>query len=195
MNPMNPNKLGLGLGLGLSLAAATLLVVTPSRAFAQTDGSGDFPDEPEPQHQNRLDQCPTDVGVDREFGGNGPRVEFSANLVIAPDGKSLLSRNLFNARETGSGTRTEAEVTAAGAASGLHEEDVWSVTNDCLRIEAILTGDQTLINFTDNDHEEDRFFRAAPDYVSLLKVKGDTSGKDTDNCTNDDTKYHVKFMR
>ncbi|MEM1022033.1 MAG: hypothetical protein AAGJ19_00005 [Myxococcota bacterium] len=118
---------------------------------------------------------------------------FSSNLVIAPDGKDVLSRNLFNAIETGSGTRTEAEVTASGLSSALHEVDPWGVETQCLLIDAILSPDQSLANFTDTDHEEDPVSFSAPSYVQLLKVKGDTSGKDTDNCTNDDTKYHVAY--
>jgi hypothetical protein len=143
-----------------------------------------------PDLPDTKDVCPPMTRPDREFNGNGPIVQLEAEALVTPDAKEIRLRSFFSARELGGDISTAA-----------HETNTFfhrvAGSRTCAVISAIVTPSLSMRVYTDTNHRIDERLPStvAPsgEFVSLFKIRGDTSGLDIGNCTNDDTKYWHEY--
>lgn len=103
---------------------------------------------------------------DREFDGNGPRVDISARV--------FQNGNRIQARLNMVATETKSDWTRG---SGSNTVNVGQ-PDPGFRIDQILTPTFRSLNYTDDDHGTDDFRYGSGDVVQWIKVVGDTGGDD-----------------
>ena len=116
------------------------LVLIASRAEAQHAQSF------QPAIGSIENQCPTWIGGDREFDGNGPAVTFSSNVQIHTNQRQGVVSTQFNAIET---------VSDFSQAQQTHTLLTQRV-NQCNLLTQILSDPSSSYNYTDTDHEVDK---------------------------------------
>ena len=172
-------SLSRSLALSLSRSLALSLSLMASRAEAQHVQTFN------PAIGSIEDQCPTWIGGDREFDGHGPVVTFSSDVQTHTNQRQGVVTTQFHAIET---------VSDFSEAQQSHIQLTQRV-NQCNLLTQILSDPSSSYNYTDDDHEVDykETFPPGQEMAAEMKVRGDTSGKDLRNCTNDDTKWWIDF--
>lgn len=132
--------------------------------------------------------CPSHIGGDREFDGNGPRVQTNAQIFIVNQ-KEIHVRVFLNAKETQSDwTEAEGEWTYK-----IFPTLVAPAPSNTYKITRILSSASSSASYTDNDHSVD-IPSVSGGLVSRFECIGDTGGNDVGNCNgNDDVNVTVIF--
>lgn len=127
-------------------------------------------------------QCPEHINGDREFDGNGPKVEANATLRVVDNRKVYVDMYLHE-RETKSDW-TECE--------GKWSELVYKAPNGWV-ISNIITDMISTTSYTDIDHRLDIPEVSGGRLVKKFEIMGDTRGLDVGNCTAGDAYLNVFF--
>ncbi|MEM7106148.1 MAG: thiol-activated cytolysin family protein [Bacteroidota bacterium] len=125
--------------------------------------------------------CPDHIGGDREFDGNGPMQEASAQLIYDED--EIRVRVMFHLKET-----------TPDWSEALYQEDflIWTAPSD-YEIVSIVSDTQTSVSAEDDDTSLDVFSQPIDELVSKFEIMGDTGGLDIGDCTEDDSFLSVFF--
>jgi hypothetical protein len=126
--------------------------------------------------------CPSYIGGDREFGGNGPDVFASAELSTR-NGRELWVRIYLHEKETRSDW-SEAE--------GSREFPIWTAPDGTTILDYSPNQPSTAA-YTDTNHQLDIPTVNGSALVQRFEIMGDTGGDDIGNCTNDDAFMRVTF--
>jgi hypothetical protein len=129
--------------------------------------------------------CPTHVGGDREYSGNGPEVHAYARLAITGSDTELRACFFMHQMET--------KHDWSEALLDDKEDDECFLLYTApvgMRITRILNDTRSDIRYIDSDHGLDKFFPTG-NLVREFQIKGDTKGKDIGNCTADDAYLNV----
>lgn len=127
--------------------------------------------------------CPTHIGGDRDFNGNGPDVNIRTNLEIRNAKKEIWVQIYLHAKET------KADWTEA---KGKWDRKLWTAPAGKIisRIESDMS---STASYRDTNHSLDRPTVTGGTLVSSFEVMGDTRGNDVGNCTSDDVYLNVYF--
>ncbi|MEL6589513.1 MAG: hypothetical protein AAFQ87_06725 [Bacteroidota bacterium] len=136
------------------------------------------------QPPNFLKKCPTHIGGDREFDGNGPNTTCRATLSIVNQDEVWVEI-YFHVKETKSDW-TEARYRESFK--------LGNIPNG-FRFNRYLSDTETIWTYTDTDHSVDTRSYSSAHLVKEFRAKGDTGGNDVGNCTNDDAYLSVLFHK
>ncbi|MEM6342225.1 MAG: hypothetical protein AAF927_00040 [Bacteroidota bacterium] len=128
--------------------------------------------------------CPSHIGGDREFGGNGPNVTAEASLSIVNQ-REVWVEIYFHVKETKSNW-TEARY---------RESHLLKTIPAGFKFKRFLSDQQTTWTYTDNDHNLDTKSYSSAHLVREFRAKGDTGGDDVGNCSSDDSYLSVWFNK
>ena len=133
-----------------------------------------------PRSHTRL--CPDRCGGDKEFGGNGPKVNASASLFVKAK-KALWVKIYLKTKETKDGdTCAKKEWTFP----------VWEAPNS-FEITDFSPSGSSNANYTDTNHQLDTPSIGGSSLVRKFEIMGDTGGNDTGSCTADDVYINTYF--
>lgn len=124
--------------------------------------------------------CPAWVknGGDREFGGHGPTIRIDVEMSAYKNTNNKLSVKVgFRATETKPDNTT---------ADGYWEYPVYTAPVGWV-IDEILSDNSSYMDYVDTNHDYDYPPILGSNFVTFIKVRGDTEGNDVGNCTTDDT--------
>ena len=128
-------------------------------------------------------ECPNWTNGDRDFGGNGPKVELEVTLSKTYDRSQIVLGVDFTARETRPDYTT----------GSLHTSDIVYTAPSGWKIHDIASEKRFGLSYTDHDHDVDTPTIPSGSLLSYASFKGDTKGPDVGNCTYDDTYFCLYF--
>lgn len=156
-----------------------------SQGWTGADCSEQIPTATSFQPDPILDICPTHIGGDREFAGNGPAVTIRCEVYVL-NGKDIYADPYFHARETISSNATEAlyqnsPILIYSAPSGK-------------KINQILSDTYSQAYYVDTDLLFDIPTITGGNLVSQFRSMGDTGGNDLGPCISDsDAELNIYF--
>jgi len=127
--------------------------------------------------------CPTKIGGDREFDGNGPDVTASAVLFTIADQKELWAHIELHVKETKSDW---------SEAQGAWDLPVWPGKLGA-RITGFSPNTPSTTGYRDHNHQLDIPSISGSALVQRFEILGDTEDNDIGNCTLDDVYVKVFF--
>lgn len=127
--------------------------------------------------------CPTKIGGDREFDGNGPNVTASAVLFTSADQKELWAHIELHVKETKSDW---------SEAQGGWDLPVWPGKLNA-KITGFTPAGPSTTEYRDRNHQLDIPSIGGSALVQRFEILGDTGGDDIGNCTLDDVYVKVFF--
>jgi len=173
-----------------ALAMSALLALSASNAEATAMSVG-------PISYNRL--CPSLIGGDDEFNGNGPEVDVELTLRRAVGNQQVVLDVYLHEIETRSDW-TEGEIrrslTLGSSPTGRPISHIWAPgTNGAFQWTALGTSPTygtANVFYLDTDTTLDRFYNPQW-WVSEIAVNGDTAGGDVGGCSADDSYMNVRL--
>ena len=127
--------------------------------------------------------CPTKIGGDREFDGNGPNVTASAVLFTSGDQKELWAHIELHVKET---KKDWSE------AQGSWDLPIWPGKLNA-KITGFTPAGPSTAEYRDRNHQLDIPSIGGSALVQRFEILGDTGGNDIGNCTLDDVYVKVFF--